>query len=302
MNLIENLQHDIIDPKIQLTDILRKSLIFAHKLKSNEFKKWIENELNGYPSDIELLPEYRKIQTQTFGNFVGPFGRSLQNAPIPTAHLPKKIHEYATNQYFFESIKELESLASNNEDTIRSSWPPDFSVAISEEIYQDMVCLQAWKVISVDKIEGIINNIRNRLLKFILEIEDLSEKSEKIEIGIQKIPKEDVTQTFNTYILGNNNIITSVNNNQILINDIITGDLSSLINSLEDFGLDRLDLKDLQSAIEKDGKREKKEGIGNNVSTWLGKMINKAATGVWKVAVNVATDMLTKALISYYGW
>jgi hypothetical protein len=31
-------------------------------------------------------------------------------------------------------------------------------------------------------------------------------------------------------------------------------------------------------------------------------MVTKAATGAWKVGVDIATDLLNKAILAYYGF
>lgn len=60
------------------------------------------------------------------------------------------------------------------------------------------------------------------------------------------------------------------------------------------------DISELKEAIESDPPATK-EGFGKKVSSWIWKMIGKAATGAWNVAQAAGTELLTKALLAYYG-
>ena len=60
-SVFDKIQDDILGAT-DLSLILRKAKVLAYKLKNQEFKDWVEHELNGYDEN-DLLPEYRKIHT-----------------------------------------------------------------------------------------------------------------------------------------------------------------------------------------------------------------------------------------------
>ena len=304
MSLKSDIQKEIVDPKIRLSDILRKATIFAHRLKSTEFKQWIDKEINGYDGKVEDLPKYRVLSTQTYGNFSGPFQSGLRNAPIPSAHFPEEIHKFATTQPFPQSIRELEFMVENSDkNNINLSWSPDLVVLIADKIYENMVCMQAWKVISINQIEGIIDTVRNRLLNFILEIEEMDSEAGEARQGESKLSPDKVTQTFNNYILGNNNIVGSGSNfTQSVQQSITQGDFKSLEHALKELGIKEKDIKELSEAIEKDGNRKQADGIGQSVKAWIGNMIQKIISGAWNIALETAPLILSSAISSYYGW
>jgi hypothetical protein len=62
--VVLDLQRDALDPKYPLTDLLRKALVVARKLKIVEFESWIDNELNGYRGPEESVPNYRLLHGQ----------------------------------------------------------------------------------------------------------------------------------------------------------------------------------------------------------------------------------------------
>lgn len=61
-SLISEIQAAAIDGKSSLTDALRKAKVASAKLGLQEFQRWIDNELRGYPSvSFADMPEYRKV-------------------------------------------------------------------------------------------------------------------------------------------------------------------------------------------------------------------------------------------------
>ena len=63
------------------------------------------------------------------------------------------------------------------------------------------------------------------------------------------------------------------------------------------------DISELKKAIEIDKKGIKKPNeFGLQVSGWIGKMISKAVSGSWNIAMQVAPALITNALNAYYGF
>lgn len=64
--LVHDLQVAAQDPAIQITDLLRKALVVARKLKLVEFADWINSELSGYESEDDV-PPYRFLRGELRG-------------------------------------------------------------------------------------------------------------------------------------------------------------------------------------------------------------------------------------------
>ena len=47
-SLVAQLQKEVVDSGVPISDILRKAKILASQLKNKEFKRWIDAELKGY--------------------------------------------------------------------------------------------------------------------------------------------------------------------------------------------------------------------------------------------------------------
>jgi len=232
MSLLREIQNAAIDSKISLANLLRKCKVLSSRLGNTEFKTWIENELNGY-KDLENLPDYRIINVRSKGHFSGPYQSGLRNADIPLLTIDKEYHVMLSHTYLMEPVASIESLIENIEGgTAQEPWDANLVALVGQKIYENMNCMQAWKVIPKTSIVGALEAVRNRILNFVLEIEAEAPDAGEAAINSKPVPEEKVHQIFNTYISGNvANVATGssdfkqkVNNSNInkeLFDDII---------------------------------------------------------------------------------
>src|SRR5688572_10355179 len=107
MNLLEEIQSDAVDESKELSNLLRKTLVLASKLKSEDLKKWVTSELNGY-STIPM-PEYRTIMCKSVCNVYGPFGSGIMNMPVtrPMART-EELWDWSRSVNMGSAVRELE--------------------------------------------------------------------------------------------------------------------------------------------------------------------------------------------------
>jgi hypothetical protein len=303
MSLLREIQKDAVDPNVDISTLLRKCKILAARLKHKEFSKWVENELNGYSMSDEL-PEYRKFDVQSFGHFSGPFGSGLKNAPIPAFCLPEDLQHIANKAYLYNGISTYSSLVkSEKNSTLTANWPAEVVALYGQKIYQRMNCLGAWSTLGSNQIQGLVDTVRNRVLSFVLEIEAQAPSAGEALPSETPISKDKINQIYQTYILGDVGSVSSggTHISQVSIVEVIQNDVDSLLDYLRSLQVDKDDIKELKASIQKDPNPTDRNSLGKNVSGWIGKMISKAASGVWKVSTSVAADILTKAILKYYG-
>lgn len=213
MSVFDDIQNDILG-SAELSVILRKAKVLAFKLKNQEFKDWVENELNGY-NNSDLVPEYRKISTIAQGNFINMRWQST-GVPIPLHNIPSEYHHYFNEITLFQGVKELESLIEtidkSDEDSLQSPIPAEFLPLLSETIYQYMHCVGAWRVLTKSHITQVIETTRNSLLNFILELSNMYPEIKSDSYSGEQIPNEQIRQVFNYYILGGKHQIVSSSN------------------------------------------------------------------------------------------
>lgn len=58
--IVIELQQEALKSDFDIMSLLRKAYLVAKKLKLQEFKEWINNELNGY-GDKDEIPKYRLL-------------------------------------------------------------------------------------------------------------------------------------------------------------------------------------------------------------------------------------------------
>lgn len=203
MTLLREIQNSAVDANEPIASLLRKCKILAVRLGNSDLKNWVEYELNGYHS-TQNIPEYRVYQVGCKGYFSGAFGRAMKNADIPKSVVPEEVREQLFTAYLAQPVSSIESLISESSGgTVQEPWPSDVTAILEQQIYQDMNCLQAWKVIPVNGLVGALDIIRNKVLNFVLEIEVENPDAGDAPINSTPIPEEKVDQIFNTYISGN---------------------------------------------------------------------------------------------------
>lgn len=203
MSLLRDIQTTAVDSESDIATLLRKCKILAFRLGNNDFKRWVDQELNGY-NDSSDLPEYRKLHVESVGYFSGPFGSGLRNAPIPPSCLPVEFQEVVTHSYLMQPISAYTALINRTErSNARENWPTDMVALFGGDIYHNMHCMSAWKVIPYNSLAALVDTIKTRILNFSLEIENEAPNAGEAPLNAPPLPQEKVSQVFNTYISGN---------------------------------------------------------------------------------------------------
>lgn len=121
----------------------------------------------------------------------------------------------------------------------------------------------------------------------------------------QPISQEKVTQVFNTTIYGNVGNIAEGNQQvtQIASINVSQNDLESLKEYLLSIGIPRNEIKNLEEAIDDDSAEEvrKTKSLGLKVLNWIGLIATKIAKGTVSVAQKVSINLITQAILMYYG-
>jgi hypothetical protein len=122
VGLLHEIQETAIRADGDVTVLLRQCKVLASRLSDEEFKLWIDHELNGYPS-IDLLPPYRVLQVESYGNFAGPLQRGLRNAPIAPSCLPESCRDRVQKAFLVENISSYASLVKTAKGNVKFRGP-----------------------------------------------------------------------------------------------------------------------------------------------------------------------------------
>ena len=308
MSLLREIQDAAVDGSSDLETLLRKCRVLASRLKHEELKKWVTWELDGYPTDVSL-PDYRKCWGHCFGIFVGKFGRRIDNCPIPATDIPDEFRDALTHRQFREGVGGVKSFVDTIEGpSLKFGLPGEVSRIIKHgNLAEDMVLAQGWMFVDKALVVGILSTVRNRILSFALEIEASFPNAGEDSSGGRPIPNEEVTRIFHQQISQVfhgpvANVASGHDIEQTGTVNIQQGDFRTLAAFLQENGVPKEDIRDLETAIKADPHPDpKSKAFGKKVSTWMGKMVTKSAEGVWKVGTDVAAKLLVEAIKTHYG-
>lgn len=260
-------------------------------------------ELDGYLPDA-TLPPYRKWLAILKGDFSGPFGSSLKQAPVPATILPESLRESLRTIYWRHSISSTETLLTKSgSDPIKLD-ANDLTPYIGNRIYDGYNCIQLWREFSSSNFEELLNAVRNRVLDFTLGLEKEAASAGDDNADAIDIQPERITQIFQTTIHGGvANIVGSAFQSPISVH-IAQRSLDKLKELLASRGLSESDLRDLEASIQEDdiAGATTNEQFGPKVSDWIARMVKHAASGTWDLSVGAAGSLLAEALAQYYGW
>ena len=304
MTLLQQIQMEVVDSSSDLASVLRKCRILAQRLGHEGFKEWVIHELDGYPPGKDL-PDYRICRHNiVIGHFFGAFGRELKGAQIPQSSIPEEFREMLTTVRFGQGVAWFaETITSCKDGMIRAKWLAEATQIIGQgTIYDGMYLAEAHQIVTTATMAGIISNIRNKVLNFVLEVESSNPEAGEAVKDKNQISKEHVQNIFNTVIKGDvgNMAQASSDFSQQSVVQIKQGDMNSLVQKLTELGISPEDIRELRSAVlEEPGVSGKT--FGNKIHSWIGKIVSKAAQGAYTVSTSVVGHVITDALKKYYG-
>lgn len=256
MSLLRQIQNDAVNSNVAVSDLLRKCKILAYRLGNEDFKCWVDFELNGYES-IEQVPSYRVLNVTSQGHFSGAFGSQLRNAEIPLYCLPSELQDNLSKVKFSNPIATLENLSATEEAVLSQAWNCAILGKYGADMYRDMHCMQAWKVIPVPSVIGIIDVVKTKILNFVLEIEAINPEAGDAALNSNPIPQDKVSQIFNINISGNVGNLASGNSHSNFHQNVHLGQLPEefiqLIQDLKQSKLENEIVLEIQNRIERLG-------------------------------------------------
>ena len=292
-SLVLDLQRLASESREKLSDLLRKALVVATKLGLDDFRTWIECELKGYPT-VEV-PEYRVCRSSY--HVRNPY-HGLQPVIIPDAKLEKAFCEIRIT----ESIESLQHVLDEEgkNGSVGFSIPPEHEVQLRRGA--DLLGMPLVRLVSTNNLSAILDTVRTTILEWALKLEAEGILGEGMSFTSDEKQKAMASPQISIHnfhgILGN---VSSSQVAQYTQVNVQQNDFESLRAAMLDIGVDDADIDLLQDAVREDPPVTKADKFGPRVGRWLGSMVQKAAEGVSKIGVNVASAVLTEALKKYYG-
>jgi hypothetical protein len=305
MSLISEIRDDILNTAVPLASILRKAKVLAYKLKSEELKTWVDQELSGYGGvSPDGLPDYRRFRVRSYCTFTNGFW-VLSNQPAPIHRFKdQEAIDAAELHAAGASVSVLESSLQSDNQTFNSPWESPLLDYLNQSglLEHGVRCIGAHRSIGRGTIEHVLDSIRTRLLNFLLEIEEMNPDSDSVP-PLKKVPPTQTDRMVRSLIIGNNNVVAAGEQiSQTVEMRVERGDLASLKAELKRIGVDDQDTDELETAIKSDGPASKDKKFGAKVCEWMGNLTKKMLNGGGKLVITTAPGVIEKALSAYYGW
>ncbi|MEH6642012.1 hypothetical protein [Vreelandella glaciei] len=304
MSLLREIQASLISDQPNLGGILLKLRLLAARLGSDILGDWVKHEMSGYPADVEL-PDYRVVGVSYMGTFSGPFNSGIKNAPIPSALVSKHAGEHWTNHRVREGIAAIDDLVKGSQKS--GSLGLDCSnliLLLQGKIYKDYACNDITGTISRSSLVQIQNEVKGRALELTIELEKSIPAAAEIILEPEKggsIDGQVVSKIINQTIYGNYTEISNSGDSAQIGVQAIQGDSDALEKMLEQGGISGDSARELAEIVQAEEPTSTKEPLGAKAKQWLLNNLKKAEDGTWKVGVSVATDVIKKAVMGYYG-
>jgi hypothetical protein len=305
MTLLQEIQEGATGNTEPLTVVLRKCMILAARLDHQPFRDWVTRELEGYPEDQrDDVPSYRrKMLLQVHGTLRGPFGSGIDNARIPPAAIDEEWHEALFYIHFIAGVGYLESQIESGDDFLQIPWPSDALVKFGDQIYEGQTLVEAHKVLPATLVKRVLDQVRDRVLAFSLDIEKEAPDAGEAQPGQPPLPEAQVAQVFNTTIIGDRATVAAtgrdltVNNIDEVLPD---GKWEELESGLAEIGVPAEELEGLRRALESDGGAAGGE-LGPAAKTWVGRATEKIAAGLWPVTAEAGGGVVAGLVLRALG-
>jgi hypothetical protein len=297
-SVVLELQQLASDSEKNIIDLLRKALLVATKLNLVEFKQWVQNELNGYKAGE--LPAYRQIHAQVKG-------KNPYHGLIPIGFPDKEMEWTLSSVPIRDSVSALYDLIEHRKptDVLHMQMPFEAQRMVSELLESPFQNIEIYWVLQRSQIVEILDAIRNTILEWSLKLESEGILGDGISFSDdekQKASSSTLIQHVENFnfqgVLGS---VTDSNLTQNLQMTVQKNDLDSLRDYLSSLKIEKPDIDELEKALQSDPLPSRSEKFGERVSSWIGKMVQKAAFGGWEISVAIAGQLLANAIATYYG-
>ena len=304
--LLQTIQDEATSSAVPVSTVLRRAQVLAFRLQHDPLKEWTKKELDGY-RHTDDLPSYRYIgrgQIPVKGEIFNG-GALARNVPLAPSDLDAlgpanaaMVSKHLFETLFIRPISEYELLLATGNHEFPMPWTGD-EVRLVGMIWPGLI--SAARMIPANAIASLIDQVRNRILTFSLEIEQQDPDAGEAAPGAQPIPQTTVSNIFHNTIIGDHAVISAagldstvtVTHSQI---DDVWPELSAKLAGL---GVPDTELTTLSDALHSDG--EQASELGPATRSWIGNLATKAATGAVTLAGTDAINEIVQHLMHSLG-
>jgi hypothetical protein len=299
MKLVDDIIELATEDKESVSVLLRKCLVLSYSLNNERLKTWAEKELDGYEKSDDI-PQYRIAHSISKGTFLAGGGGVLNDQPLNPQVMDDEHRHFATTVKLNAPIASYElGLHQGATSNPIVPWPPAITARYQTKFIKGWALNRAWQELPASIIVGLVATVRNRILRFALEL--------RLELGsvhdnIADLKPATIDRTVTNYIYGAQNVFAGSAQSVTQIGSIVVGehDLDGLKRALSTLGVADADVAELAKAIEHDS-RGGTPSLGDCTKGWLKALPGKLASGVVTVGADVAKATAKQWLMQYFG-
>lgn len=279
--MIQSLIKDLAYDNITLSQGLTRAKLVQSKLKVDELKNWLTNELNGY-SDKDDVPDYRTIQVKIIGHFVDDFGREWRNAPLMLDELGKDLDINFYEYTALGSIKAIEDAVNQTtrEDSIMIPFGQSFVHKLGDLYRKNdhrTHLISAGSIILPSQYRNILEQTKQRLLDILLELQEKFPSMDD-DFVATKESKEQAKNIVNYHIYGGSNNTNLGVGDSVIQSDnkqSIKADLKEFVDALKDLNVPTDEVEAIKTIVTS---KEPKESKLSKAMKWVGQLSTKMIT------------------------
>jgi hypothetical protein len=180
--------------------------------------------------------------------------------------------------------------------SISMPWPPNLVLYYEKRIYDRISLMDAYQEVPKSGLIELLDSVRTRVLNMALEIQsEIGANDQDLKQVAPTIEKR-INQTIIQHIYGGDAFVSTGDSSMTVQQQIITNNWEKLTDVLQASGLSKLEMEELSTAINRDGKQ-----MGSGVWGWIKKTAPKVLSGGVKVGAAVGQTLLTEFLKQYFG-
>lgn len=300
--LLQQIEEESIDPRSDITALLRKCLVLASRLQNPSLKNWVNNELNGY-SDIKDLPSYRIVPCLSSGSFRMASAFTKHDVLISQENIPVEFREELGRIDLVESVSILQARVNDGKAKVVSQpWSNKFVQPLAHKIFPNQVLVSANKILATYSLVQVLASIKDRVLRFVLDMEGNCPNAGDA-IGVFSADKKLVDQMVTNNIFeGVGNVAlqcgTVTQNNTV---NVEKGNWDLLETFLREIKIEAEAIGELKSILA-EAPPKSKDQFGTRLSKWIGAICAKAANGLYAIPFEVISGVLAGAICKYMGF
>jgi hypothetical protein len=246
-SIVLELQALATDRRNDITDLLRKSLLVATKLKLDDFRSWANYELHGYRDGSEV-PNYRKVRCEVKA-------KNPYYGLIPIVFADKKINDILCDADIRDPIEALDNLLSSKQEKGAYLQVPLSTAQVNfiMEHQDDYLQLPPVRIVGRNQVSAVVDAVRTRILEWSLQLE--TEGVLGVGMTFTKEEKARAMASSSINIQNFQGVLGSVANSTLTQNltlNIHKGDFGSLSRALNASGVSEEDIQELKVALEAD--------------------------------------------------